>query len=123
MKRRADLGDHSRPRFGHAPMLRITLRDVKVSLPSAITLKTDAKRYLKSAAMILLTLPVLYFLSVGPVVWAWQKFDFSRFQAPTNVATVIYSPLEKLYKSDSNTGRLFKRYIDLVGGLDATAKK
>jgi hypothetical protein len=62
MKRRADLGDHSRPRFGHAPMLRITLRDVKVSLHSAITLKTDAKRYLKSAAMILLTLPVLYFL-------------------------------------------------------------
>jgi len=62
--------------------------------------------------MILLTLPVLYIISVGPIGWAWQKFDLYRFQGLTTAAAVIYLPLENLYKSDSLAGRIYKRYTE-----------
>jgi hypothetical protein len=93
-------------------MLRITLRDVKASLDSAITLKTDAKRYLKSAAMILLTLPVLYFLSIGPIILIWGKFHLEQ-SCPnlTAVLVAVYSPVTTIAMKDTPAGTVLRKYF------------
>jgi hypothetical protein len=85
------------------------------SAPILVTkkdLKRGAWQYLKPILMIALSLPVLYILSAGPVGWAWEKFALYKFDAPTHVAQLFYSPLLRLYTSDSLAGRLYKGYMD-----------
>jgi hypothetical protein len=77
-----------------------------------VTLKTDAKRYLKSAAMILLTLPVLYFLSIGPTIFVWDKFHLER-SCPTLTAVLVgvYSPVVTISMKDTPVGTVLRKYF------------
>jgi hypothetical protein len=77
-----------------------------------VTLKTNAKRYLKSAAMILLTLPVLYFLSIGPTILVWGKFHLEQ-SCPTFTAVLVgvYSPVMTIAMKDTTAGTLLRKYL------------
>jgi hypothetical protein len=68
-------------------------------------------QYFKSALMILVTLQVLYLLSVGPVNWACIKFNVENYNGTSAMVRRIYSPLEKLYASDSMAARIYKSYL------------
>jgi hypothetical protein len=73
--------------------------------------KLGALHYVKPGLMILVSLPVLYLLSVGPVNWACIKFNVENYKGISTMVRHIYSPLEKLYASDSTAARIYKSYL------------
>jgi hypothetical protein len=85
-----------------------------VNAPIIVT-KKDVKRgachYLKPGLMILVSLPVLYLLSVGPVNWACIKFNVENYKGTSRMVRRVYSPLDKLYASDSAAARIYKSYL------------
>jgi hypothetical protein len=90
-----------------------------MSATPIVVTKKDVKRgawhYLKPALMILLTLPVLYVLSVGPVGALWIKFNLRKeYPALTQGVGAFYEPLTSLSnKDDTLAGRLMVSYLDL----------
>ena len=63
----------------------------------------------------LTAIPAVYVLSVGPVIWAWEKWNWANndFAAPL---IVIYRPLESIAKSPSYAGKLLRTYVRFWGG-------
>jgi hypothetical protein len=85
-----------------------------VKAPIIVT-KKDVKRgachYLKPGLMILVSLPVLYLLSVGPINCACIKFNVENYKGMSTMVRRIYSPLDKLYASDTMAARIYKSYL------------
>jgi hypothetical protein len=74
-------------------------------------MKPGALHYVKPALMMLVSLPVLYLLSVGPVNWACIKCNVENHRGTSTMVRRIYSPLDKLYASDSTAARIYKSYL------------
>jgi hypothetical protein len=83
--------------------------------------KKDVKRrawhYAKPALMILLSLPVLYVLSVGPLVFVIRRIEtktLNKHKAAMDVLNAIYSPIvEPALESRSVGGKLMRSYLSL----------
>jgi hypothetical protein len=74
--------------------------------------KREAWHYLKPALMILLSLPVLYALSLSIIVFVWGRYHLER-SCPTLtiVAAKVYTPIGNVAMRDTRTGKLLRRYL------------
>src|SRR5262245_41740988 len=59
-------------------------------------------------------LATFYVLSIGPAVWAWEKFpSLKNNKSKTTVLATIYAPMEQLKESPCK--RLLHFYLGLLG--------
>jgi|SRR3954470_34322 len=73
---------------------------------------SEAKHYIKPALMFLLSLPVIYVLTLGLTVFIWGKYHLERScPTMTRVAAEIYSPVANIAMKDSSSGKLLRRYF------------
>jgi hypothetical protein len=83
--------------------------------PIAVT-KKDVQRgewhYLKRALMILLLLPVLYILALGPIELVYERHRLQTHPIWNNVIQGLYTPLNYLItKSPSSFGHFLRWYL------------
>jgi hypothetical protein len=81
--------------------------------------KLRSNGYLKPALMLLLSVPVVYLLSFGPVEWVWLKLRLHKRAAPDRIRHILYKPLEDLYHANFAGGRWYKYYVNFWINLDA----
>ena len=75
-------------------------------------------RWVCLLALLGLSVPTFYVLSIGPVAFAFQRFELHRYWFAREVAA-FYSPLEDYArKSEQYPAKLLNRYVELWIGPD-----
>jgi hypothetical protein len=82
------------------------------ALPATKDRKDGIWPYIKPFLMLLLSVPVLYILSVGPVAWLLVKFHIPKNSTLLVVVGHVYGPLGNI-SPDSPFGRLYRGYLHL----------
>jgi hypothetical protein len=86
-----------------------------MNAPIAVTKKDVERRawhYLKTALMVLLLLPVLYILALGPIELVYERYRLQTHPVWNNVIQGLYTPLNySITKSSSSFGHFLRWYL------------
>jgi hypothetical protein len=61
---------------------------------------------MKKSALAILSIPLLYFLSIGPAAWL-----LNSGVAPERVGSVVYWPIEKMYRESPEARKVIDWYV------------
>jgi hypothetical protein len=58
-----------------------------------------------------------YFLSLGPVIWVFERWDLERHPSLTKVLSTVYAPMEQV-KEWPGLGKVLEGYLKIWGWED-----